>query len=78
VIISGSGPQGAEIGLDRPPHKRLQEADRIRPDRPRNGQKFKDIDAAFATLVLGNEGLMLSEPFGKLLLSEMGALARLD
>jgi hypothetical protein len=70
--------QDAQDGLNGPTHHRFQEADRICPDRPRDGQKLKDIDATCATLVLGNEGLMLSKPFGKLLLSDTGTFARFD
>jgi hypothetical protein len=59
-------------------HERLQEADRIRPDRPGDGQKFKDIDATLATLVFGDEGLVHTELFGELLLREAGSSTRLD
>jgi hypothetical protein len=59
-------------------HQRLQEADRVSPDRPGDGQKLKDIDATLATLVFSNEGLMHPEPFGELLLGEASLTARLD
>jgi hypothetical protein len=71
-------PQDAQKGLDGPTHKHLQEPDRIRPDCPGDGQKFKDIDATFATLVFGNEGLMHTEPSCELLLRETGSTACLD
>jgi hypothetical protein len=41
-------PQDAQKGLDGPAHKRLQQADWIRSNRPGAGRKFKDIDATLA------------------------------
>ena len=71
-------PQDAQKGLGDSAHKRLQEPDRIRPDRPGDGEKFKDIDTTFTPLVFGDEGLMHPEFFGELLLRETGLIARLD
>jgi hypothetical protein len=69
------GPPDAQKGLSNSAHQRLQQPDRILPDRPGDSEKLKDIDAALAALVLGYEGLMLSKPFGQLLLCETGVLA---
>ena len=71
-------PGAAQKALDRATHERLQEPDRIRPDRPGDGEKFKDIDTTFTPLVFGDEGLMHPEFFGELLLRETGLIARLD
>jgi len=65
-------------GLSNAAHERLQQPSRISPDRPGDGQEFKDIDATLATLVFGDEGLMRTELSGELLLGETGAIASLD
>jgi len=69
-------PRWRALTLGHPAERRLQEPHRVGADRLADGEEFEDIDATFAALVLGDEGLVFAEPFGELLLGETGAVTR--